>query len=173
MALSGDYLGMAVSIDDIDPANQAFYTYCGSGVLHLQHCPACALMRYPTTTACPWCASAEAEWRPVSGKGAIYSYCEVRHAIAPVFRPFLPYMILLVELDEQAGAPNAADGLRLTGNLVDAAGELAAEAAVRAVGIGTRVRVVFKDIGGGMALPQWTLDEDAEQPADPWRYPFE
>ena len=25
--------------------------------------------------------------------------------------------------------------------------------------------------GGGMALPQWAVDEAAEQPAKPWRYP--
>ena len=173
MALTGEYLGMAVSISDIDPISQAFFTHCGRGTLHLQYCPACALLRYPTTTACPWCAAAEYEWRPVSGRGSIYSYCEVHHPIAPQFRPFLPYLILVVELDEQAGAPNAEDGLRVTGNLVAADGQLAAENAVRAAGIGTRVRVVFQDIGGGMALPQWSVDRDAEQPAKPWRYPIE
>ena len=41
---------------------------------------------------------------------------------------------------------------------------------VAKVGIGNRVRVVFNDLGGGLALPQWTLDGDAEQPATPWRY---
>ncbi len=27
--------------------------------------------------------------------------------------------------------------------------------------------------GPGLALPQWTIDEDAPQPAQPWRYPQE
>ena len=172
MALEGEYLGMAVAIDDVDAANQTFYARCGSGALHLQTCKACDLMRYPTTTACPWCSAAAHEWRPVSGKGVIYSYSEVHHAIQPLFRPFLPYQILLVQLDEQIGLPGEHDGLRVTGNLVTATGEMAPEALVRSVGIGTRVRVVLKDIGGGMALPQWTVDEAAEQPA-PWRYPQE
>ena len=171
MALNGEYLGMAVAIDDLDKDNQEFYTHCGSGALHLQACLACDLMRYPTTTACPWCSAPEHTWRAVSGKGTVHSYCEVHHAIQPVFRPFLPYSILLVELDEQIGAPGEHDGLRVTGNLVDANGDLAPEGLVRSVGIGSRVRVVFKELGDGMALPQWRLDETAEQPEKPWRYP--
>ena len=78
-----------------------------------------------------------------------------------------------MELDEQVGAPGEHDGLRVTGNLTTADGELAPEALVRSVGIGSRVRVVLKDIGGGMALPQWALDEAADQPARPWRYALE
>ncbi len=164
---------MPVAIDDLDQPNQEFYTHCGSGALHLQACAACDLLRYPTTTACPWCSAAAYRWRPVSGKGTVYSYCEVHHAIQPLFRPHLPYLILLVELDEQVGAPNQHDGLRVTSNLVTPAGELAPEPLVRSVGIGTRVRVVLHDIGGGMALPQWTVDEAAKQPERPWRYPQE
>jgi len=33
------------------------------------------------------------------------------------------------------------------------------------------VRMVFSDVAPGLALPQWTLDEGAVQPAKPWRYP--
>ena len=173
MSMQGDYLGMAVAIDDLDKPNQEFYRHCGDGALHLQACTVCDLLRYPTTTACPWCSAPAYEWRPVSRKGTIYSYCEVHHAIQPVFRSFLPYLILLVELDEQVDAPKEHDGLRVTGNLVVQTGEMAAEPLVRSVGIGTRVRVVMHDLGGGMALPQWAVDEAAEQPARPWRYPQE
>ena len=41
------------------------------------------------------------------------------------------------------------------------------------VGIGTRVRMVFSEVTDGFALPHWTIDEDAEQPESPWRYPQE
>ena len=44
---------------------------------------------------------------------------------------------------------------------------------VRRVGIGTRVRMVFSDVAPGLAIPQWTIDEGAAQPAKPWRYPQE
>ena len=42
---------------------------------------------------------------------------------------------------------------------------------VRMVGIGTRVRMVMTPVAPGLALPQWTVDETADQPAKPWRYP--
>ena len=52
-------------------------------------------------------------------------------------------------------------------------GTLAPREVVARVGIGTRVRMIFKDIGAGIALPLWTVDEAAAQPANPWRYPVE
>ena len=44
---------------------------------------------------------------------------------------------------------------------------------IKQVGIGTRVRMVFSEVTNGFALPHWTIDEDAEQPESPWRYPQE
>jgi hypothetical protein len=44
---------------------------------------------------------------------------------------------------------------------------------VKSVGIGTRVRMVFADVAPGLAIPHWTIDEAAPQPAKPWRYPQE
>ena len=82
-------------------------------------------------------------------------------------------MVLLVELDTQRAEPSAEEGLRIIGNLVTPDGELAPPEVVRTVGIGTRVRMVFSQVSEGFAIPQWTLDEDAEQPENPWRYPQE
>jgi uncharacterized protein len=33
--------------------------------------------------------------------------------------------------------------------------------------------MVFTDVAPGLALPQWTFDETARQPATVWRYPQE
>jgi hypothetical protein len=52
-------------------------------------------------------------------------------------------------------------------------GQLAPADQVRQVGIGTRVRMVFSDVAPGLALPQWTIDTAAPQPANVWRYPQE
>ncbi len=93
---------------------------------------------------------------PVDPRGVVYSYSEVRHAIQPAFRAHLPYLLLLVELDTQRGQPTADEALRLNGNLVTADGKLAPPELVRAVGIGTRVRMVFTPVAPGLALPQWT-----------------
>ena len=82
-------------------------------------------------------------------------------------------VIGLVELDEQRDNPNEFDGLRLQGNLVTPEGVLAPQDLVKRVGIGTRLKVVYVDMGEGLALPQWAVDDEAEQPANPWRYPQE
>lgn len=173
MALQGEYLQMPVYIDDMDRENLEFFAHCGNHELRVQQCASCGLLRFPPTTACPFCAAPESEWVPVSGKGTVYSYGEVRHAIQPAFREFTPYLLLLVELDEQRDHPNPFDGLRVQGNLADASGQLAGPDLVRKVGIGSRVKVVFKDIGEGIAMPLWQIDEDAEQPQQPWRYAIE
>ena len=77
----------------------------------------------------------------------------------------------IVELDAQKGQPGPHDGLRVAANLATPDGQLAAPEAIASVGIGSRVRMVFKPVAEGLAIPLWTLDETAEQPAAPWRYP--
>src|SRR5213078_2415616 len=145
MAIRGEYLGMTLTIDDLDIENLEYF--------HLQACAQCGRLRYPPTTACPWCAALESTWRRVEGKGTVHSYSEVHHAIQPAFREIAPYLILLVDLDTQKGEPTPE--------------------VVKRVGIGSRVRMVFSDVGEGIALPQWTLDDSAPQPAQVWRYPQE
>ena len=173
MGLSGEYLGMPVVIDDLDNDNQTFYRYCGQNELRVQECLDCRLKRLPPTSACPFCASERVQWSPVSGRGTVYSYGEVHHAIQGAFRPHVPYHLLLVELDEQKDIPAQYDGLRLQGNLAEIDGSLANSETVKRVGIGTRVRVSFKQMGDQIAMPLWVIDEDSTQPETPWRYPIE
>jgi hypothetical protein len=59
------------------------------------------------------------------------------------------------------------------GNLTTPDGVLAPGKDVEAVGIGTRVRMVFTDVAPGISLPQWTIDEDAAGKSRVWRYPLE
>ena len=173
MSLSGEYLGMPVLIDDLDKDNQTFYRYCGQNELRAQECLDCRLKRLPPTSACPFCASERMDWRPVEGRGTVYSYGEVHHAIQGAFRSHLPYHLLLVELDEQKDIPNPYDGLRLQGNLAEIDGSLATKETVKKVGIGTRVKVTFKQMGDEIAMPLWVIDQEAEQPTTPWRYPID
>jgi len=172
MPIKADYLGMPVSLDDLEVENLAYFKHCSAHDFHLQRCAACDLLRYPPTTACPWCMAREAGWVPVEGKGTVHSYTEVHHAIQPAFKARTPYLVLLVDLDTQKGKPTGQEALRVVGNLTTADGQLAPPEMVRRVGIGTRVRMVFSDAAPGLSLPQWTIDEAAAQPA-PWRYPQE
>ena len=167
--IRGEYLGMMLTLEDVDRENLAFFEYCANGDFRLQRGKRSGLLRYPPTTACPWSRDREYEWVSVEGKGAVHSYSEVHHAIQPAFREHVPYMVLLVDLDTQKGEPSEHEALRVAGNLVTPDGRLAPPQTVARVGIGTRVRMVFSPVTDGLALPQWTIDEDAEQPV-PWRY---
>jgi uncharacterized OB-fold protein len=171
--LQGEYLGMLLTIEDVDKENLAFFNYCDAGDFRLQRGKKSGLLRYPPTTACPWTRDREYDWVSVAGKGEVHSYNEVHHAIQPAFRPFVPYMLLLVDLDTQKGQPTEHEALRVAGNLVTPDGTLAPPEMIKRVGIGTRVRMVFTKISGGFSIPQWTIDEDAVQPEKPWRYPQE
>ena len=203
MDIRANHLGMPLDISELDRENLTYFQYCAAHAFHLQACDACALIRYPPSTACPWCASPDARWVPVEGRGTVHSYTEVHHAIQPAFRAHAPYLILLVKEGARiglgtgraasafiaalgarhrqglriSGVPtsraSADEALRVVGNLATADGLLAPPDMIRNVGIGTRVRMVFTDVTSGLALPQWTIDEAAPRSAPPWRYPQE
>lgn len=165
-----EYKGMTLHLASIDEVNRAYFAHCARHDFHLQACAPCGLVRYPPSAGCPWCGAAEHAWRPVEGKGTVHAYHEVTHAIQPGFAPHTPYLVLLVELEVQRGVPSEHEALRVFGNLVTPDGALAPPQEVAKVGIGSRVRMVYTDIGEGMSMPQWTLDTGAPQPP-PWRYP--
>ena len=173
MTVRGEYLGMALSIDDLDGENVTYFKHCSEHDFHLQKCDDCSLLRYPPTSGCPWCSSPKSTWTKVEAKGDVLSYNEVHHAIQPAFKAVAPYMLLLVDLDTQKGSPTEDDALRVAANLMTADGKFAPPDMVKKVGIGTRVRMVFVDVADGLSIPQWTIDETAKQPDKPWRYPQE
>ena len=88
MPIQGEYMGMMLTVEDLDQENRAFFHYCAAGEFRLQCGRTSGLLRYPPTTACPWCMSREANWTPVEGRGAVHSYTEVHHAIQPAFRAY-------------------------------------------------------------------------------------
>ncbi len=170
MPLRGQYIGMDLSVSDLDKENLEYFSWCAKGEFRLQACDRCGLLRYPPTTACPWCAAPGSHWAPVNGKGVVHSYNEVHHAIQAAFKPYTPYAALLVELDTQRDKPTVDEALRVLANLATPNGDLASRDAIEKVGIGSRVRMVFKKVGDSLALPMWTLDDTVTQPEDVWRY---
>ena len=173
MIIEGEYLGMRVAIDDLDLGNREYFGYCASHDFHLQRCTKCNLLTYPVRSACPHCSSPELGWDSVEGRGTVHSYSEVHHAVQPSFKNFVPYLILLVELDEQRDSSDPSCAIRVAGNLAAPNGDLVSGPAIQNVGIGSRMRMVFKDITDGLSLPMWTLDKENDQQSSPWRYPIE
>jgi len=173
MPVQGHYMGMTLTIEDLDGENREFFRHCANRDFRLQRGKQSGLLRYPPTTACPWTSDRESEWVSVEGKGTVHSYAEVHHPIQPAFRDKVPYMIILADLDTQKGQPAEHEALRVAGNLMTQAGEFAPPEMIKRVGIGTRVKLIFVDVSDEFALPHWTIDEDADQPENPWRYPQE
>jgi len=149
-----EYRGMALILPEADSEWRGYFEAAGTGRLVVRRCGGCGLSRYPPGAGCPWCASLEWTWQPVSGRGTIYSYEIVVHAIQPGFREWAPYPVVIVELDEQRGVPTPDDGLRLVANLLTEGGAPAPEAEVQ---IGARVEVLFQPVTPELALPQFRL----------------
>ena len=173
MPIQGDYMGMTLTIEDLDGENRDFFRHCANRDFRLQRGKKSGLLRYPPTTACPWTTDRVSEWVSVEGKGAVHSYVEVHHPIQPAFRDKVPYMIILADLDMQKGQPSEHEAIRVAGNLMTQDGVFAPPEMIKRVGIGTRVKLVYVDVTDEFALPHWAIDEDAEQPENPWRYPQE
>ena len=161
------YRGMTLVVPDNDSEWIEFYAAARQHRLVMRKCAACGLMRYPPTHACPWCMDLGWSWQEVSGRGRIYSYEIVVHAIQPGFKEWAPYPVVLVELDEQRGQPTPDEALRIIGNLVKPDGGAEEE---KKVAIGARVRVTFDDLAPHLALPQFML---TDEPPDGrvWRLP--
>ena len=162
-----EYRGMNLIIPENDTEFLGYFEHTRQNELVVKQCSACQLLRWPPGSACPWCTSTAWTWHEVSGKGTIYSYEIIVHAIQAGFRAIAPYPVVVVELDEQRGKPTAHEGIRMVTNLVDADFNPEAEANVA---IGKRVRVVFQKISDDLTLPQFTLSDEA--PEGPiWQFP--
>jgi len=157
MPQPAQYRGMALVIPDNDSEWIEYFQHARQHRLVMRACPACGLMRYPPSPACPWCMGLEWTWREVSGRGTIHSYEVVAHAIQPGFKDATPYVVVLVDLDEQRAVPTPDESLRIIGNLVRPDGSMESE---REVAIGRRVRVMFQDVVDHLALPQFTLTDE-------------
>ena len=162
-----NYRDMPINISEQDSEYAGYFLAAQEHRLVVKGCLDCGLLRGEPGASCPWCSSMESEWREVSGRGTIYSYQIIPHAILPGFRDWTPYPVVLVELDEQRDEPDEGDALRITANLVTAGMDAEDE---EKVAIGKRVRVVFMDMEDGLTLPQFTLTDEPPE-GEVWRYP--
>ena len=118
-------------------ATQAFWSGCAENVLRLRSCPRCNKRLAPTRAVCA-CGNSELPWVDTSGQGRIFSYTVVHRAPDPAFRPEVPYVIAIVELDE---------GAKLMSNIIGCS-----PADVR---VGMKVRAVFDQVAPGIGVPKF------------------
>lgn len=122
-----------------DEVSAFFWDGAREGRLLIQRCGACSKYQYPPDVVCTFCQSLDAEGAAVSGRGVLYSYSVVDRAFNQGFVDALPYVLALVELDEQPG-------LRMVANIVEA-GETPLE-------VGMPLEVAFED-RGEVVMPQF------------------
>ena len=59
----------AAAVDELDDENLDYFKHCAAHDFHLQRCAGCSLLRYPPTTACPWCMSPKSDMGAGRGQG--------------------------------------------------------------------------------------------------------
>jgi uncharacterized OB-fold protein len=99
-------------------------------------------MQYPPEICCVHCQAEEFDAAETTGRGVIYSYSVVDRPLHAGFVDALPYVVALVELDDQPE-------LRILTNLVDVPPGTP-------LSCGLPVEVVFEK-RGSVTLPQFRL----------------
>ncbi len=127
-----------------DPDSRGFWEATAAGELAICRCVGCRAWLQPPLERCRHCAAAT-RFERVSGRGTIFSFIVVRHPCSPGYLDDLPYLVGLIELEEQAG-------LRLPARLVGIAAE--------AVQIGQCVRAEIVDLPGGeFRIPVFRVED--------------
>jgi uncharacterized OB-fold protein len=121
-----------------DATTLPFWQAAAEHRLVVQRCTGCGHTRLPPAPLCPECRSADSDWKPVSGRGEIYTYTVVHRPIAA--GQLLPFVIAVIALED-------AGGVRMLSNGVGAKWE--------DVRVGMPVEVVWEDMSAELAIPRF------------------
>jgi uncharacterized OB-fold protein len=114
-----------VPLPQPDAVSAPFWAGCAERRLMVQHCLACGTFQSPPRLRCRKCRGSEFDWRESAGRGRIYSYTVAHHPPSPALRDQVPYVVVVVQLDD-------CGQVRVISNLVgEDAAEVAADRAVR------------------------------------------
>lgn len=96
-------------LPQVTAQTEAFWTGGAQGELRILRCGACGYWIHPPAPVCPQCWSRDVAAQPASGRATVHSFTVNHQVWNPTWEH--PYVIAVVELEEQAG-------LRLTTNIV-------------------------------------------------------
>ncbi len=96
----------------------------GENRIVFQRCEVCRERWYFWREFCPRCGAATPQDHASSGVGSVYAVTVVSRAPTETLRPFLPYCIVLIDMEEGFrmmghGAPDLAIGERVRARFVD------------------------------------------------------
>jgi uncharacterized OB-fold protein len=119
-------------------STQPFWDAAAQHRLVVPRCTSCGTSRMPPSPFCWRCRSQDVEWVEHDGRGELYSFTVIRHAVIPDVRDALPFVAGVVELPGTGGC-------RVVGDVVDVD-----PADVR---IGMAVELVWYDVREGTSVP--------------------
>jgi uncharacterized OB-fold protein len=96
------------------PSTEPFWRATAEHRLVLPRCTSCGMFRFPPSPFCFRCRAQEVEWVEHDGRGTVYSFTVIRHAVIPAVRDALPLIAAVVDLPGTGGC-------RVVASLVDAA----------------------------------------------------
>lgn len=136
-----------------DEQSAPFWEAAAEHVLTAARCSNCRLFCLPPDVVCPHCFTTEPDFsfEPVSGRGIVRAWTVVRQSFLPGFDGDLPFVLVDVELDDQAE-------LRLIGRLVDGLDCVDSDGVDAPLSLGARVGPAFEDLGEGISVPAFTLE---------------
>ena len=126
----------------VDDLSQLFWEAAKQRRLVVQRCQECGYFNHPPRPACDTCQSQQFQFEPVSGRGTIYSFTVMHQPNIAGFEGQIPYINILVELEEQ---PLLFMVSNLPGSEKDK------------VRIGGRVEAYLEDVDADVTLPQFRL----------------
>ena len=91
--------------------NAEFYEQAQDGVLYLQQCSDCSLVRHPPRYYCPECSSGRYQWSPSAGRGQLFSWTVTHLAFDRGWADDIPYVTGVIELEEGVRLVGSIDGL--------------------------------------------------------------
>jgi uncharacterized OB-fold protein len=82
------------------PTSEPFWSGIKNGQVTLQQCDDCSAWVFYPRSHCNHCLSPNLTWKPVSGKGTLYTFTVARRPTAPQFADEIPQLIVVVELEQ-------------------------------------------------------------------------
>ena len=133
-----------------DPPHEApFWKGLHDGQLRMQHCDRCDRWQFPPLLNCGGCGG-PITWVQASGRGTIWSLTEIHAPVLPAFAPLVPYLVVLVELQESRS-------LRMVGNVLPAKGGTINSLGLTDVAIGMKVTANIVQLVDGVSWPCWRV----------------
>lgn len=131
-----------------DADTRPFWDAVAEHRLVVPRCRDCEQWIWQPRPVCHRCQATEPVWTEVSGAGRVVSWTVLHPPVLPVWADRLPFVILLVELDE---------GVRMVGQLAGDDGELLqTDGAAEGLAMDARCSLRWRT-EAGITLPVWTL----------------